>query len=74
MLTFPIHNINSTDKILLMECLARYLDVPHITVDCTKLTQSGYEGDDVESIIIRLFQAAGYSAERAQTGTFNVVP
>jgi ATP-dependent Clp protease ATP-binding subunit ClpX len=74
MLTFPIHNINSTGKTLLLECLASYLDVPHVTVDRTKFTQCKYKGEEAENIITKLLQAAGYSAKRAQTGMFNVVP
>jgi ATP-dependent protease Clp ATPase subunit len=59
MLTFPIHNINSTCRTLLLECFTSYLDVPYITEDCTKLTQSGCKGEDVENIIAKLLQAAG---------------
>ncbi|XP_012530013.1 ATP-dependent Clp protease ATP-binding subunit clpX-like, mitochondrial isoform X2 [Monomorium pharaonis] len=55
-------------KTLLAQTLAQYLDVPFAICDCTTLTQAGYVGDDVESVIIRLLQNANYIVDRAQIG------
>ncbi|CAI4230136.1 unnamed protein product [Auanema sp. JU1783] len=55
-------------KTYLTQTLARVLDVPIAMCDCTSLTQAGYVGEDVESVIQKLVQAAGGNAERAQQG------
>lgn len=55
-------------KTYVTQTLARVLDVPIAMCDCTSLTQAGYVGDDVESVIQKLVQAAGGNAERAQQG------
>lgn len=55
-------------KTLLARSVARYLDVPFIIADATSLTEAGYVGDDVESLISRLFAAAEYDVERCQRG------
>ena len=55
-------------KTLLAQTLARVLDVPFTIADATTLTEAGYVGDDVESIMQRLLQAADYKIERAQQG------
>jgi len=55
-------------KTLLARTVARYLDVPFVIADATSLTEAGYVGDDVESLISRLFAAADYSVERCQRG------
>jgi ATP-dependent Clp protease ATP-binding subunit ClpX len=57
-----------TGKTLLAHSLARMLDVPFATVDATTLTQAGYVGEDVESILRRLLQAAGGDVDRCQQG------
>ncbi|MGE3844286.1 MAG: ATP-dependent Clp protease ATP-binding subunit ClpX [Vicinamibacterales bacterium] len=57
-----------TGKTLLAQSLARMLDVPFATVDATTLTQAGYVGEDVESILRRLLQAAGGDVDRCQQG------
>jgi ATP-dependent Clp protease ATP-binding subunit ClpX len=57
-----------TGKTLLAQTLARYLSVPFCMVDATTLTEAGYVGEDVENIILKLVQAAGGDAERAQQG------
>jgi ATP-dependent Clp protease ATP-binding subunit ClpX len=57
-----------TGKTLLAQSLARMLDVPFATVDATTLTQAGYVGEDVESILRRLLQAAGGDIDRCQQG------
>ncbi len=55
-------------KTLLAQTLARILDVPFTMADATTLTEAGYVGEDVESIILKLLQAADYNVERAQRG------
>lgn len=55
-------------KTLLGQTIAKYLDVPFVIVDATTLTQAGYVGDDVETILQRLINAAGNDIEKAQRG------
>lgn len=55
-------------KTFLAETLARYLDVPFIIADATTLTEAGYVGEDVESIIQKLLQKCEYNVEKAQNG------
>ncbi|XP_019934205.2 ATP-dependent Clp protease ATP-binding subunit clpX-like, mitochondrial isoform X2 [Paralichthys olivaceus] len=55
-------------KTLLAQTLARCLDVPFAICDCTTLTQAGYVGEDIESVIAKLLQDANYSTEKAQQG------
>jgi ATP-dependent Clp protease ATP-binding subunit ClpX len=55
-------------KTLLAQTLARVLDVPFAMADVTTLTEAGYVGEDVETIIQKLLQAAEYNVERAQCG------
>ncbi|CAN9502802.1 unnamed protein product [Ophioblennius macclurei] len=55
-------------KTLLAQTLACCLDVPFAICDCTTLTQAGYVGEDIESIIIKLLQDANYSVEKAEKG------
>lgn len=50
----------SVGKTLLAQCLAKYLDVPMVICDCTTLTQAGYVGDDIESVIIKLLHVSVY--------------
>ena len=57
-----------TGKTLLAQTLARLLNVPFAIADATTLTESGYVGDDVENVLTRLIQAAGYDVEAAQRG------
>ena len=57
-----------TGKTLLARTLARVLDVPFSIADATALTEAGYVGEDVESILSHLLQAADYDIERAQRG------
>jgi len=57
-----------TGKTLIAKTIAKMLDVPFTIVDCTSLTQAGYVGDDVETIISRLLQAADYDVEKAEQG------
>jgi ATP-dependent Clp protease ATP-binding subunit ClpX len=53
-------------KTLLAQTLARILNVPFAMADATTLTEAGYVGEDVESIILKLLQAADYNTERAR--------
>jgi ATP-dependent Clp protease ATP-binding subunit ClpX len=55
-------------KTLLAKSVARYLDVPFVIADATSLTEAGYVGDDVESLISRLYAASDYNVERCQRG------
>ncbi|RFN59642.1 ATP-dependent Clp protease ATP-binding subunit ClpX [Marixanthomonas ophiurae] len=57
-----------TGKTLVAKTVARMLNVPLAIVDATVLTEAGYVGEDVESILTRLLQAADYNLEKAQTG------
>lgn len=57
-----------TGKTLLAQTLARVLSVPFCIVDATSLTEAGYVGEDVETILLRLLQSAGGDVERAQNG------
>ena len=57
-----------TGKTLLARTIARLLHVPFTIVDATVLTEAGYVGEDVESVLTRLLQAADYNVEAAQKG------
>ena len=57
-----------TGKTLVAKTVARMLNVPLAIVDATVLTEAGYVGEDVESILTRLLQAADYNVEKAQNG------
>ena len=57
-----------TGKTLLARTIAKMLDVPFTIVDATVLTEAGYVGEDVESILSRLLQVADYNVEQAQQG------
>ena len=59
-------------KTLLAQTLARSLDVPFAIADATALTEAGYVGEDVENILLRLYQAADGDLERAQKGIIYV--
>lgn len=55
-------------KTLLARTLARVLDVPFAIADATTVTEAGYVGEDVETIVLRLLQAAGGDVKRCETG------
>lgn len=55
-------------KTLIAQTIARYLDVPFVIADATSLTEAGYVGDDVESIVSKLLQAAGGDVSKAERG------
>jgi len=55
-------------KTLLAQTLAKMLDVPFAVADATTLTEAGYVGDDVENILLRLYQNADYDSAKAERG------
>ncbi len=55
-------------KTLMAQTLARLLDVPFAVADATTLTEAGYVGEDVENILLRLYQAADYDIKKAERG------
>lgn len=57
-----------TGKTLLAQTLARLLKVPFAIADATVLTEAGYVGEDVENILVRLYQAADYKVEDTERG------
>ena len=57
-----------TGKTLLAKTIARQLDVPFTIVDATVLTEAGYVGEDVESILTRLLQEADFDLQKAERG------
>ncbi|MDC1106563.1 ATP-dependent Clp protease ATP-binding subunit ClpX [Prolixibacteraceae bacterium] len=57
-----------TGKTLLARTIARMLNVPFTIVDATVLTEAGYVGEDIESLLTRLLQAADYDVEAAERG------
>ena len=57
-----------TGKTLLAKTIAKILDVPFCIADATVLTEAGYVGEDVESILTRLLQASDYNVEKAALG------
>ena len=57
-----------TGKTLLAQTLAKMLHVPFCIADATVLTEAGYVGEDVESVLVRLLQAADYDVPKAESG------
>lgn len=57
-----------TGKTLLARTIAKYINVPFTIVDATVFTEAGYVGEDIESILTRLLQAADYDVDAAQRG------
>jgi ATP-dependent Clp protease ATP-binding subunit ClpX len=57
-----------TGKTLMAQTLARLLSVPFAIADATTLTEAGYVGEDVENVVLKLFQAAGGNLSRAEKG------
>jgi ATP-dependent Clp protease ATP-binding subunit ClpX len=55
-------------KTLLAQTLAKILDVPFAIADATTVTEAGYVGDDVETVLVQLLQNSDYNLERAQKG------
>jgi len=55
-------------KTLLAKTVAQYLDVPFAIADATSITEAGYVGDDVESLISRLYANSGFDVQRTQRG------
>lgn len=67
-LLYSVLSLLNLGKTLLAQTIAQCLDVPFAICDCTTLTQAGYVGEDIESVIAKLLQDANYSVERAQMG------
>ncbi len=61
-----------TGKTLLAHTLAKMLHVPFCIADATVLTEAGYVGEDVESVLVRLLQSADYDVAKAETGVIYV--
>jgi len=59
---------SGSGKTLLAQTLAKFLNVPFSIADATSLTEAGYVGEDVENIVLSLFQAAEYNVDRACKG------
>ena len=57
-----------TGKTLLARTLSKVLDVPFAIADATVLTEAGYVGEDVENILVRLYQSADYDVSKAEKG------
>ncbi len=57
-----------TGKTLIAQTLAKFLKVPFTIADATVLTEAGYVGEDVENILVRLYQAANYNREKTEHG------
>tara|TARA_Y100001970_G_scaffold132575_1_gene163610 strand:- start:652 stop:1860 length:1209 start_codon:yes stop_codon:yes gene_type:complete len=57
-----------TGKTLLAKTLARILNIPFAIVDATVLTEAGYVGEDVENVLVRLYQESGYDVTKTQQG------
>ena len=57
-----------TGKTLMAQTLAKILSVPFAIADATTLTEAGYVGEDVENIVLKIFQAAGGNIDKAQRG------
>ncbi|XP_017068307.1 uncharacterized protein LOC108105987 [Drosophila eugracilis] len=55
-------------KTLIAKTIAKCLNVPFAICDCTTLTQAGYVGEDIESVLFELLKSANFNIERAQTG------
>lgn len=65
---FMLVGPTGSGKTLLAKTLARLAKVPLVIADATCLTQAGYVGEDVESVLFKLYQAANYNLEAAQRG------
>ncbi len=57
-----------TGKTLIAKTIAKMLDVPFSIGDATSLTQAGYVGDDIESLLVSLYQASDYDVEKTERG------
>jgi len=67
-MAFVFSSFIRTGKTLLAKTLARYVNVPFVIADATAITQAGYSGEDVESVIYKLLVAADFNVEAAERG------
>lgn len=58
----------ATGKSMMVRTIAKLLNVPFATADATTLTEAGYVGDDVESVLVNLYHAADYDVEKTERG------
>ena len=61
-----------TGKTLLAQSLAKCLDVPMVICDCTTLTQAGYVGDDIESVIAKLLHVSAMNPHSSDVSMHNM--
>jgi len=61
-----------TGKTLIARCLAKFLKVPFSLADATVLTEGGYVGEDVENILVRLYQASDFNQQKTERGIIYV--
>lgn len=59
---------SGSGKTMMAQTIAKLLDVPFVICDATTLTEAGYVGDDVESVLVKLYQAAGCDIEKTEKG------
>ncbi len=59
-------------KTLMAETIARFIDVPFAIADATSITEAGYVGEDVENILLKLVESAGYDLKKAELGIIYV--
>lgn len=59
---------SGSGKTMMAQTIAKLLDVPFVICDATTLTEAGYVGDDVESVLVKLYQSAGCDKERTEKG------
>ena len=59
---------SGSGKTFLAKNIAKFLNVPMVVCDCTSITQAGYVGEDIESVITRLLQSCDYDIEKAEKG------
>ena len=65
---YAVKMATGTGKTLLAKTIARLLNVPFAIVDATVLTEAGYVGEDIESLLVRLLQACDYDVKQAERG------
>lgn len=63
-----LHGATGSGKTLLVKTIAELINVPYYIQDCTKITASGYVGDDVENCLVGLLRSCNYNIEKAEMG------